>query len=104
MLTIDVPNRLNGITIDDNDAVSVRIIEEGDSDNWGDDDCIKMVTILYACEIRIKKAYAELFKNISRINMYRRGYYNPAYCIDDKSQDKYYAENGDLIFRTRERL
>ncbi len=101
MLRIDVPDKINGISINDNNAINIKILKKGESDNWGDDDCIKNVTIIYACEILIKKAYAHLFDNVSHIDMYRRGYYDPAYCFDDEAQEKHYNNNGDLIFRTK---
>ena len=55
--------------------------ETAKTDNWGDDDCLKMITTVNACTITIDKSIARDFIN-KIIRFIRWDYYKPAVFIE----------------------
>lgn len=108
MITIDYHNNKknplgNRKTYADDSLVSIHLLEKGETDNWGDDDCRKMVTITENCDITIAPAAAKDFKAVSnRITFLRWGYYHPAYYIPNTTKiTRIYHKDGSLTLQVR---
>ena len=71
------------IESEDNSSVKCDIITAEPPMNYGDDDCIKMVSNVYEAKIHLTGEIAKEFikKNIQRISSIRYDYYNPAYAF-----------------------
>ena len=106
-VNIDVyPSKLNSIlgerkTYKEN-LITVRPLRKGYTDDWGDEDCRKIVTSLDTCDVIIDKSIAADFKDITTISFVRYGYYKPAYHIDpNSSTTKEILPNGNLVFHIK---
>lgn len=102
------PFKLNSIFPDrktyDGNLITVKKLCEGYTDNWGDDDCTKMVTSLDTCDVIIDKSIADDFKEVTNISFVRYGYYKPAYHIDPNSTTtKELLPNGNLVFHIKKK-
>ena len=91
------------ISIDaDNNKIRIKDIKIIDSDNWGDEDCIKMVTTITECNIIVDKSIASQLANCKKIAFLRWNYYKPAYHIIGKTQEFEYQNDGSIIIKIRE--
>ncbi len=86
------------IIIDESD-IKLSNITEVRTDNWGDDDCEKMVTTVSAMTIEISKNIAERFNDVTDIQMIRYNYYRPAYHLNCHQVSCEKQANGSLLFR-----
>lgn len=87
---------------DDDKLITVKALTKGYTDNWGDEDCRKMVTLLTDCDIIIHPLIAHDFDTTTEINFVRYDYYKPAYAIDhDTKTVKEIKNDGTLIFHVR---
>jgi hypothetical protein len=74
----------------------VKITHE---DNWGDDDCIKMVSDVAKATIKISANVAKDFEDVTSINFIRYNYYQPAYHLVCALQSKETMNNGSIVFK-----
>ena len=86
------------ITIDESD-IEISNIVKIDTDNWGDDDCPKMVTTVSAIDIKIKENVASKFNEIKDIMIIRYNYYNPAYHLNCHQQSCETQPDGSLLLK-----
>ena len=100
MYHIDV-GAFSRINIENDDDAKIIIKKEGETDNWGDEDCIKMVTEALDYEIIIKAAVADKFKDVTKISFFRKDYYRPCYHTIG-NQEKIIEPNGDIKFKRKE--
>ena len=109
MITIDYEdtkekNNIFGsrICYENDTLVTVNPLTPGITDNWGDDDCRKMVTLLTDCDITIDPSIAHNFDTTNEIHFIRWGYYKPAFAIDNQTKTtKETKEDGTLVFHVR---
>lgn len=86
------------IILDDTD-IEVSNIKEINHDNWGDDDCIKMVTTVSAIDIKIKATAVSKLTKVSDILMIRFNYYQPAYHLNCSMQSCEKLPDGSLLLK-----
>lgn len=68
-----------------------------DKDDWGDEDCSKIVTMLSKATVKISAEVADRFKDVVHIDFIRYNYYSPAYHLCCKMQSMTKADDGALI-------
>lgn len=90
-----IPDR---IILDDND-IKVSNIKEINSDNWGDEDCIKMVTTVSSIDIKITANAAHKFTNVKDIRMIRFNYYQPSYHLNCSMQSSDKLADGSILLK-----
>ena len=98
---IDKGNRM---TVEGNNSlIQVVPLIEVSTDNWGDDDCHKMVTTLLSCDIIVDKSLKDEFKEVENISILRYNYYDPCYFIDHRSElkEKEEKSDGTIIYHYR---
>ena len=89
-------------TYDDDRLITIHNVKNGYTDNWGDDDCRKMVTLVNHCDIEINQIIAHDFDTVNEITFLRYDYYNPAYAVDhDTKTTKEILPNGNLVYHVR---
>ena len=99
MIYIDTTNSISDrIEISDDKAITVSNIDVAYSDNWGDEDAIKMVSTVNACKIIIDPSVADKFSDTDGIGFIRWNYYRPAYYITGKNWHKKTLPNGGIEF------
>ena len=92
-------NRYNNrLSYEDNSLVHVVNREFLGEDDYGDEDCTKMVTRIGTCNIVIDASIADDFKDISEITFVRYNYYSPAYSINYTHCEKEYLEDGGIVY------
>ena len=92
-------NRYNNrLSYEDNSLVHVVNREFLGEDDYGDEDCTKMVTRIGTCNIVIDASIADDFKDISEITFVRYNYYSPAYSINYTHCKKEYLEDGSIVY------
>ena len=101
MLYIDAESGLNRKTYENDDLVKIKINKSQEPDNWGDEDCIKMVSVVTDCEITINPSIADDFQDVNSISFYRKDYYEPAYYIHAKNQTKTINDDGSITYIAR---
>lgn len=94
-------NYINGLPTDivskDNNLVECNIIQSKGPDNWGDDDCPKMVSDVTKAEVILKDEVAKQYiKRPGKIDFIRYHFYNPAYHFD-KTNQEYTIINDSLV-------
>jgi hypothetical protein len=88
------------LTIDESD-IKISNISVIDKDNWGDDDCIKMVTTVDRIDILIEPSKAALFENVVDIQMIRYNYYQPAYHLNCRQESIEKQPDGSILLKYR---
>lgn len=99
---VNIGNRLS-LDVDDS-LIQVKPLSEGWTDNWGDEDCHKMVTTLTDCDIIIDKSLKDEFKEVENISILRYNYYRPCYHIDHSRSvltEKEEQPDGTIIYHYR---
>ena len=95
----------NRLSLDvSNDKIKVVVLKEGVEDNWGDDDCHKMVTTLTDCDVIISAELKDEFEGVEDISLVRYNYYKPCYYIDHnlaELKDREVRPDGTIIFHYR---
>ena len=102
MIYVDYPSSKLGsrLSFEDNNLISVNVIENNGTDNWGDEDAIKNVTDVTKGSIKIDASIANRFDRIDRISFVRYNYYQPAYNFNCKSMTKETLADGSIVFHT----
>lgn len=80
-ILISFSDKFSPIEIKETD-LSVTICQAKDPEDWGDDDCEKLVTPVTHAVITLSKSFCDKHLNDNNertITMIRYGYYNPCY-------------------------
>ena len=99
------------LSFDDNSLVKFHGMTCGDLENWGDEDCHKMVTNAFDCDIHIDKSIADQFiRRTERGNdgyktiwFLRYDYYHPAFhlMLDEGDLSVEKQEDGSIVYHLR---
>ena len=89
---------IDQIWYDDNSLIKVTDMEVERTEDYGDEDCTKMVSIMRRCKIHIDKSIADDFKDVTYISTVRYNYYMPCYDMWDKTETKTVNPDGSITF------
>ena len=92
------------LAFDDSSLVKVSPLSEGLTDNWGDEDCIKLVTTVTDCDITVDSSIVEDFSKIENLSFVRYNYYRPCYHITGRLAGKETLEDGSMVFHYRKEV
>ena len=69
------------------------------TEDYGDEDVIKIISDIQSCTIHIDASIADDFKDVNRISFIRWYYYNPAYSIRGNTIEKTMNNDGSITFK-----